>query len=149
MKKAHGTMLALATLTVLIAGSAATHAQGEGASSFPDYYNYVGRNPGMGPKCPPMQYHVVAKNRNQLEGTAFTTGEKGMEIYVVSGALGADGKVTMDLKPVGVGTPARVEGTYKIGMLMLKTVGGSCHVDEFMMMPVVPPQTTPLKGGGG
>gem|GEM_PF-6889635 len=63
-----------------------------------------------------------------------------MEIYTLAGTLGADGKVSMDLKPVGVGTPAKVEGVYKNSMLMLKKAGGLCHVDDFMMMPVVVPQ---------
>ena len=145
MKKTHGTMLALGALALLIAGSATTYAQDGG--SFPDYYAYVGRDPGMGPKCPPMQYHVVAKTKTQLEGVAYTTGQDGMELYAVTGTLSADGKVSMALKPAGAGKPATVEGTYKLGMLMLKTVSGSCHVDEFMMMPLVPPVRTTPAGG--
>ncbi len=71
-----------------------------------------------------------------------------MELYMVSGALAADRKtVTMALKPVGVGKPTVIQGTYTNGMLMLKTISGSCHVDEFMMMPVIPPARAPYAGG--
>jgi len=96
-----------------------------------------------------MQYHVVTKGRSQLEGTAFTSGESGMEMYSITGTLAPDGKVSMDLKPTGVGTPQKIEGTYRMGMLMVKMGSGSCHVDEFMMMPVVPPMRTGPQGGSG
>ena len=53
---------------------------------------------------------VVVKNKTQLEGTAFTTGADGMELYTVSGALSADQKtVTMALKPAGAGKPAVIQ----------------------------------------
>ena len=56
------------------------------------------------------QKSVVVKNKTQLEGTAFTTGADGMELYTVSGALAADQKtVTMALKPVGAGKPAVIQ----------------------------------------
>lgn len=143
-QKIRDTKLALGALAVLIAGSTTTYAQ-EG-SSFPDYTFYVGRDSGMGPKCPPMQYHIVPKNKTQLEGVAYTMGQDGMELYAVTGGLSPDGKVSLALKPVGVGKPATVEGTYKMGMLMVKTTSGSCHVDDFMMMPVVPPARAPQAG---
>jgi len=138
MKNILRSTLAAGALVALIASSTPTYAQGEFGP--PSYPTFVGRDPGMGPKCPPMSYHVVAKTKNQLEGMAYTSGGDGMEIYTLAGTLGADGKVSMDLKPVGVGTPAKVEGVYKNSMLMLKKAGGLCHVDDFMMMPVVVPQ---------
>ena len=147
MKKiTRGATFALGALGVLIAGSTTSYADGE--QGFPDYYAYVGRDTGMGPKCPPMQYHVVAKTKNQLEGVAYTAGQDGMELYAVSGGLSPDGKVSLALKPAGAGKAATVEGTYKLGMLMLKTTSGSCHVDEFMVMPVVPPARVTSPGGG-
>ena len=145
MKTVRGAMSVLGALAVLIAASPSGHAQEGGFITSP---NFVGMDHGMEPKCPPMNYHVVVKNKTQLEGAAFTTGADGMELYMVSGALAADRKtVTMALKPVGVGKPTVIQGTYTNGMLMLKTTSGSCHVDEFMMMPVVPPARAPNAGG--
>ena len=146
MKTVLGAMSVLGALAVLIAGSSSGHAQVNGFTGIDP--NFVGMDHGMEPKCPPMNYHVVVKNKNQLEGAAFTTGADGMELYTVSGALAADRKtVTMALKPVGVGKPTVIQGTYTNGMLMLKTTSGSCHVDEFMMMPVLPPARAPYAGG--
>ncbi len=137
--------LAFGALAGMIASSTTTFAE---SAYFPDYYAFVGRDTGMGPKCPPMHYHVVAKTKTQLEGVAYTTGQDGMELYSVTGTLGADNKVSMALKPTGAGKAATVVGTYNMGMLMLKTTSGSCHVDDFMMMPVVAPARA-LPGGSG
>ncbi len=147
MKISRNTTFALGALAVLIAGSTTAYAEGD-TSGIPGNYAFVGRDPGMGPKCPPMQYHVVGKAKNQVEGVAYTVGQDGMELYSVSGGISADGKVSMALKPVGVGKPATIEGTYKMGMLMVKTTSGSCHVDDFMMMPVVPPVPVQRNGPG-
>lgn len=147
MKAILGSTIAVGALTVLFATATPTYAQGEfGPTGYP---TFVARDPGMGPKCPPMSYHVVAKGKNQLEGMAYTSGENGMEIYAISGTLGGDGKVAMELKPIGVGTPAKLEGVYKMGMLMINRKGGACHVDDFMMMPVTPPQREFVPGGSG
>lgn len=149
MKISSGPIVVAGALAALAFGSIPSLAQGEGQNFYAGPMNFVGRAQGMGPKCPPMQYHVVTRNRNQLEGAAFTFGENGMELYSVAGTLAPDGKVAMDLKPAGVGTPQKIEGTYRMGMLMVKMGSGSCHVDEFMMMPVVPPMRVGPMGGSG
>lgn len=146
MKAILGSTLAVGALVALVFGSAPTYAQSE---IWPqESPTFVGRAPGMGPKCPPMSYHIVTKNKNELEGMAYTSNENGMEMYSVNGMLSNDGKVTMDLKPLGVGTPAKIEGVYKMGMLMINKRSGTCHVDEFMMMPVTPPGRQ-FPGGSG
>ena len=90
-KNIRRTALTLGALAVLIAGSANTYAQEPPI----DYYAYVGRDTGMGPKCPPMQYHLVQKAKGQLEGVAYTNVEGGMELYNVNGGIGSDGKVNL------------------------------------------------------
>ncbi len=145
MKNIIGSALAAGALAALIASSTPAYAQSEFGPT--GYQAFIGRDPGMGPKCPPVSYHIVAKTKNQLEGMAYTSAGDGMELYAVTGTLGADGKVSMDLKPVGVGTPTKVEGVYKNSMLMIKRSGGLCHVDDFMMMPVVVPQAVSSSEG--
>ena len=142
-KNIRAAALTLGAVAVLIGGSVSTYAQDTPV----DPYAYVGRDLGMQPKCPPMQYHLVAKSKTQLEGVAYTNVEGGMELYAVSGVLGADGSVNLALKPVGAGKPATVAGTVKLGMLMVKTTSGSCHVDEFMIMPMAPPVRSQPPGG--
>lgn len=136
-------------IAVTIMNPAVTHAEGEGGEFRQAPVDFVGRSPGMGSKCPPVSYHVVVKSKNQVEGSAFTYEEGNMVMYSVTGSLASDSKIIMKLKPVGAGTPSELEGTYKNGMLMLKTASGSCHVDQFMMMPVVLPTPGGGQGGGG
>ena len=134
---------------MMILNPAVTRAQGEGGEFQQTPFDFVGRSPGMGPKCPPVSYHVITKSKTQLEGAAFSYEEGNMVMYLVTGSLASDNRITMKLKPMGAGTPSELEGTYKNGMLMLKTANGACHVDEFMMMPVVLPGPGPQQGGGG
>lgn len=61
----------------------------------------------MGPKCPPMHYHVAAEGKNRLEGAAFKSGGDAMARFIVTGTIGSDGRVSMDLKLVGTGTNRR------------------------------------------
>jgi hypothetical protein len=107
----------------------------------------------MGPNCGPIEFHVVPTAKNQLTGVAFegATGTQAaaqMNVYSITGSLSDDGKVDMDLKPLAAGTPIKVNGTFKMSMLMASIAGrGTCHSSSFMLMPVAMPTPPPGKGG--
>jgi hypothetical protein len=137
--------------TVLALGMASSmtplFAQGPGPgfnfSNFTAAPAYVGRTASMAPDCPPMQFHVVPTGKNQLYGMAFEEkpqGATGMQAFEVSGSISDEGKVPMSLKPLGGGSPIKVDGVFSGGMLMASMNGsGKCHSGSFMMMPVAQP----------
>lgn len=141
-------LLAGATLIGHIGPTYAQAESGAGAPAWPSFQansTLIGRATNMGPDCPFIEFHVVSGGRNQLQGIAFQppSGNQpadAMRAFHVTGTIMDDGKVSMDLKPLSGGAAAKVEGTFKNGMLMASFSGaGSCHSTNFMMMPVAGP----------
>jgi hypothetical protein len=76
---------------------------------------------------------------NQLHGIAYEE-KPNMQAFEVHGAMTDDGKTSMDLKPMGGGSPIKVDGTFRGGMLMASMKGSSkCDSTSFMLMPVAQP----------
>jgi hypothetical protein len=112
---------------------------------------YVGRGVSKTPDdCPPMQFHVIPMGKNQLHGIAFEEkplGATDMQVFEISGTISDEGRVPMSLKPLGGGSPIKVDSVFSGGMLMGSMNGsGKCLSGSFMLMPVAQP-ALPYPGG--
>lgn len=142
-----GTGMAVA---VAVALASPVYAQSEGGPGWSQFGPpaFIGRSNAMGPNCPAIEFHVIPGAKNQLSGVAIEQtplpGTSPMKLYTISGTLADDGKLAMDLKPVGEGESVKVQGTFRQAMLMASIAGrGTCHSASFMLMPAVIPMPPP------
>jgi hypothetical protein len=132
----------LACLGLMLGFASTVHAQGVPRSKqrFNRGTAFVGATGRTGPNCPPLEFHVVPTGNDRLEGVAFEPTASPPQIFSISGSIADNGKVAMELKSVGSGSPLKVEGMFDAGTLTASiNGGGTCKFNPVILTPVTEP----------